>query len=76
MQNNKPYRKLQGKIVEVYGSQRNFSDKIGLSDVSVTHKLSGKTTFRIDDIVKWSIALGITRDEVGNYFFANSLQND
>lgn len=73
MQNTKPYRKLQGKIVEVYGSQRNFSEKIGLSDVSVTHKLSGKSAFRIDDIVKWSVALGISRDEVGNYFFANKL---
>lgn len=65
----KTYSKLRGKIVEVFGSQRAFSEAIKLSEQSVTAKLNGRTDFSQDDIVKWCDLLGIEAKDVGDYFF-------
>ena len=34
------YRKLRGRIREMFGTQANFAKKIGLSEVSVSNKLN------------------------------------
>lgn len=63
------YNKLRGKIVEVYGSQKEFSGKIGLSEQSITSKLNGRSDFSQEDILRWSNALKLDKSEIGNYFF-------
>lgn len=63
------YNKLRGKIVEVCGSQRNFSDTIHLSEQSITAKLNGRSDFSQEDIIKWSSALNISKEDIGSYFF-------
>lgn len=65
--------KLKGRIVELFGSQRAFSDKIGLTEQSITAKLNGRSQFSQADIVKWCTALEIEKDEVADYFFTEGL---
>lgn len=63
------YNKLRGRIVELYGSQNNFADKLGQSRNSVSKKMNCKTEFSQEDIVKWSMLLNVTADQYGEYFF-------
>lgn len=63
------YNKLRGRIVEIYGSQRNFSDKIGLSEQSITAKLNGRSDFSQEDILSWCNALNLQKSDIGKYFF-------
>lgn len=63
------YNKLRGKIVEVFGSQDKFAEKLGQSKNSVSKKMTCKTGFSQEDIVKWSTLLGIEADEYGEYYF-------
>lgn len=65
------YNKLKGRIVEIYGSQSEFSKRISLSEQSITAKLAGRSRFSQDDIIKWCDALGIDQNDIGLYFFAH-----
>ena len=73
MTNVKTYPKLRGKIIEVYGSQNAFAKAIGKSEQTVIAKFKGKSAFSQADIIAWSNALDITKDEVGTYFFSEKL---
>lgn len=64
------YKKLRGRIIEKYGTQENFSKEIGISPNSLSLKMTGKTGFSRDDIIKWCELLDISNDEIGAYFFA------
>lgn len=64
------YNKLRGRIVEVFGSQAKFSEAIGLSEQSISAKLSGSSSFTQDNIIAWSEALNIDQSDIGSYFFA------
>ena len=64
------YRKLRGRIIEMYGNQGNFALKLGVSEVTVSNKLTGKTQFSQDDIILWCEVLEIDLSEAGAYFFA------
>lgn len=63
------YRKLRGRIIEIYGSQKKFSEIIDLSEQSITAKLNGRSDFSQADILKWSAALLIDKNDIGIYFF-------
>ena len=63
------YRKLRGRIIEIYGSQKKFSETIDLSEQSITAKLNGRSDFSQVDILKWSDALLIDKNDIGTYFF-------
>ena len=64
------YRKLKGRIIEVFGSYGRFAEELGVSGVTVSNKLTGKTQFSQEDIVTWSDALSIPISESAPYFFA------
>lgn len=64
------YNKLRGRIVEVYGSQSKFAEKIGQSEQIITAKLAGRSSFTQDNIITWCQALNISPEDIGNYFFA------
>ena len=66
---NLSYNKLRGRIVELFGSQKEFSKRIGLSEQSITAKLNGRSDFSQDDILIWSNSLQIKLEEIGIYFF-------
>ena len=63
------YNKLRGRIVEIFGSQKEFSKNINLSEQSVTAKLNGRSDFSQSDILLWSSALKIKMEDIGAYFF-------
>ena len=64
------YYKLRGRIVEVFGSQAKFAEKIGQSEQNITAKLSGRSSFTQDNIITWCQALDIDQNDIGSYFFA------
>lgn len=63
------YNKLRGRIVEKYGSQNKFAERIGLSKQSVSLKMNGKTEFSQSDMDEWANALDICHEQYGDYFF-------
>lgn len=69
----KTFPKLRGRIIEKFGSQVAFAQEVGSTDVTITNKLNGRYDISMPDIIKWSKALEITKDEVGSYFFADEL---
>jgi transcriptional regulator with XRE-family HTH domain len=67
---NFKYAKLRGRIKEKFGTQGNFAKALGISQISVSRKLTGKVAFSSDDIEKWCKLLEIPIKEAGLYFFA------
>ncbi len=63
------YSKLRGRIVEKCGTQTVFSQKVGLSMVSLGKKLNGNRSFKDREIVRIAEILGISIDEIPAYFF-------
>lgn len=63
------YPKLKCKIAEEYGSQTEFAKIIGLEPIAVSRRLNGKTAFTRDDIMRWSAALHIKKNQIVTYFF-------
>ena len=63
------YSKLRGRIVEKYGSQSNFANRMNLSDNTVSRKMNSIVGFSREDILKWCDALDIKTKEIGEYFF-------
>lgn len=65
------YNKLKGRIVEVFGTQALFSDKVGVSEQTITAKLAGRSKFSQSDIITWCDALDIDQNDIGVYFFTH-----
>lgn len=63
------YAKLRGRIVEKFGTQDAFREQVGISKTAMSNKLTGKTGFSQDDIVKWCKLLSIDLQNIGDYFF-------
>ena len=64
------YNMLRGRIVEKCGNQGKFTKKMGLSDRSVSMKLSGQRQWTQKDIVRACDVLDIPYAEIPAYFFA------
>lgn len=67
------YGKVRGRIVELYGSISSFSAEIDSTVQTVIAKLNGRSAFKQGDIIKWSNALHIEKDDIGEYFFSEIL---
>lgn len=63
------YSKLRGKIREVYGTQFDFAEAMGMSAVSLSEKLNNKTQFTQKEIDKACELLQIKKEEIPIYFF-------
>lgn len=64
------YNKLRGRIIEKYGSQKNFSIKLGITEQALSNKMQCKAGFSQEDIEHWAELLGIDRSQFSEYFFA------
>lgn len=64
------YRKLRGRIIEVFGTMAAFAKALELSENSLSKKMNGKTQFNQKDMVKWCDLLKIPIFSAGEYFFA------
>ena len=71
------YSKLNGRIVEKFGSQRAFAKALGKSEVIISRKLCGKAGITTRDIATWSSDkfLDIPGDQIGDYFFKVKVQD-
>ena len=64
------YNKLKGRIVEKCGTQGNFAQRMGLSERTVSLKLSGRIPFKQPEILKAMEVLDLADDDIQAYFFA------
>ena len=69
------YRKLLGRIVEVFGTQYKFAEAMGLSEHTVSVKLNNIRPFRQEEITKACELLAISPEEISAYFFATKVQD-
>ena len=69
------YRKLLGRIVEVYGTQYNFAEAMGLSEHSLSVKLNNRRCFKQTEIQKACDLLHIAPSEMSDYFFTSEVQS-
>lgn len=61
---------LKARIIELYGSQRQFAGFIRTSISTVNAKLNGRSDLSLDEIEKWSDALFIPVYDIPKYFFS------
>ena len=66
---SKKYLQLRGRIVAKFGTVENFSAAIGMSAVQISKKLNARSGFSKDDVEKWSKALDIKSEDIGECFF-------
>lgn len=64
------YSKLNGLIVEKFGTQLKFAEAMGLSERSVSIKLNGKVGWKQIEITKACSLLDISDKNIPTYFFA------
>lgn len=63
------YRKLVGRIVEMYGRQYAFAEAIGMNGQRLSKILHGKAHWSDDEVRTVCGALGISRGEIGDFFY-------
>lgn len=63
------YSKLKGRIKEKYGTQGEFAKALDLAQTTVSLKVNGKTEWTQNEIEKSIEALGLSKDDIGDYFF-------
>lgn len=76
MSNTYDYRKLRGRIKEKYGTQSEFSKKIGLSEVSVSNKLNNIVDWDQEEMENIIIALEIPYEDIRAYFFTHTVEKN
>lgn len=67
------FPKLRGRIVEKYGTLRNFAKELNVTEATLSLKMCGKSAFKYDDIERISELLDIPKEEYGAYFFTKKL---
>ncbi|MBD5555716.1 MAG: DUF739 family protein [Roseburia sp.] len=69
------YNKLRGRIVEKYGSQIEFSKAMDWSERTLSKKMNGKIPWKQTDICTAIKLLGLSEDDIQEYFFSVKVQN-
>lgn len=67
------FKKLRARMIEKYGSQTEFAKAYGVSENTMSRKMQNKVPFSSDDVIKISEMLGISKDDVGSYFFTEKV---
>lgn len=68
------YSKLRGRIIEMFGSQEAFAEKIGQTPTTVSYKLNNKKPMTRNDIIEWGKILLIEPENIGLYFFTKKVR--
>ncbi len=69
------YSKLNGKIVEVFGTKKKFAQSMNLSEKSISAKTTNKRGWQQPEISKACELLQIPSDEINSYFFKYKVQD-
>lgn len=72
------YSKLIGRIIEKFGTRKEFAKAVGRSENAISKKLSGKMNITKADILKWSSPefLDISPADMPDYFFKMKVQEN
>lgn len=73
MQKQRKYRKLRGRIIEYFGTYKNFAAEIGKSVITLSAKLNGIRGLSQGDMILWGKLLEIEPKDYGLYFFDDIL---
>ena len=63
------FGRLKEKIREVYGTQKAFADAMGINASTLNSKLNSKTEFERSEMEQACILLGLSIDNIPEYFF-------
>lgn len=63
------FSKLKGRIIEVFGTRKDFGKAMKWSNVTITSRVNGASQWRQDEIDKAVELLHIDAAEIGEYFF-------
>lgn len=69
------YNKLRGRIVEKYGSQIEFAKAMDWSERTLSKKINGKIPWKQTDICNAIRLLGLSENDIQEYFFTMKVQN-
>lgn len=69
------YSKLKGRIVEIFGSQTKFAKAMKMSERTLSFKISGKVSWKQREIVEAISLLGLSKDDIQEYFFTIEVQS-
>ena len=69
------YSKLRGRIVEKYGSQSDFAKAFGCSERTLSLKMNGKISWKQSEMLKVLSLLGLSGEDIHDYFFTLEVQN-
>lgn len=64
------YAKLNGRIVEICGTQGVFAERMGMSEVSISKRLNNKLEWRQTEMLKAAKILELGVSEIVVYFFS------
>ena len=64
---------LRGRIVQKFGSLRNFVEPMGLSYPTILAKISGSSDWTISETEKLCRLLEIKPKDIPDYFFTNGV---
>lgn len=70
------YDKLRGRIVEKFRTQGIFAKKMGVSERTLSLKLTGKGFFAQNEIALAVELLEIPEEEIQIYFFTHQVQRN
>ncbi len=76
MQRIYDYRKLRGRIREIFGTQSAFAQKLGISEVSLSGKLNNSVQWTQEEIEASVDFLKIPWNELPEYFFAQKVEKN
>lgn len=68
------YRKLKGRIIEIYGTQAAFSKEMGWSARTASLKLTGKVAWKQNEILLAKDLLDLQETDILIYFFTPEVQ--
>lgn len=74
MQMEFDYSRLNGRIKDVCGSQKQFAKTIGISEHTISKKLNNYADWKQGEIMKAAPILKIRHDEISEYFFTPKVQ--
>ena len=63
------YQILKSRIIEVFGSQKNFAKAMRINESTLSKKMNGVSFFDQDEIDSAISLLGIPREQIVEYFF-------
>lgn len=68
------YSKLDGKITEIFGTRYKFARAMGMSERSLSLKMTCQRPWKDTQITRAVQLLGISQTEIGEYFFKLKVQ--